>query len=202
MENKINRVGITSIVDEIISLYQRFGGEDYIGEPVSQIEHMCQTAQLAEKQGYDNEVILAALFHDIGHLCEHIMSVAHMDGYGVHDHEKLGADYLRDKGFSEKITRLVASHVAAKRYLTKRFPDYYEQLSSASKETLKFQGGVMTEEEALAFEADPLADLYITLRKWDEQAKQENIPLESLDHYRKMMEQHLLAQQNAPSYGY
>ncbi|MBC7687664.1 MAG: phosphohydrolase, partial [Aquabacterium sp.] len=28
--------------DEVLSLYQRFGGEDYIGEPVSQIEHMCQ----------------------------------------------------------------------------------------------------------------------------------------------------------------
>ncbi len=192
MEN----TAITSTVDEIISLYKRFGGEDYIGEPVSQIEHMCQTAQLAEAQGYDSEVILAAFFHDIGHLCEHIMSVAHMDGYGVHDHEKLGADYLLDKGFSEKIAKLVASHVSAKRYLTKRFPAYYDQLSTASKETLKFQGGVMTEEEALAFESDPLCDLYITLRKWDEQAKEENIPLPSLDHYRVMMEQHLLSQQN------
>lgn len=187
---------ITSTVEEIISLYKRFGDEDYIGEPVSQIEHMCQAAQLAEAQGYDTEVILAAFFHDIGHLCEHIMSVAHMDGYGVHDHEKLGADYLLDKGFSEKIAKLVASHVSAKRYLTKRFPEYYDQLSTASKETLKFQGGVMSEEEALAFEADPLCDLYIILRKWDEQAKEENIPLPSLDHYRVMMEQHLLSQQN------
>ena len=192
MENS----SIVSTVDEIISLYKRFGGEDYIGEPVSQIEHMCQAAQLAEEQGYDTEVILAAFFHDIGHLCKHIMSVAHMDGYGVHDHEKLGADYLLDKGFSKKIARLVASHVSAKRYLTKRDPDYYDQLSTASKETLKFQGGTMSEEEALAFEADPLCDLYITLRKWDEQAKEENIPLPSLDHYRVMMEQHLLSQQN------
>ncbi len=192
----MDQIQINSTVDQIISLYQRFGGDDYIGEPVSQIEHMCQTAQLAESQGYDTEVILAAFFHDIGHLCEHIMSVAHMDAYGVHDHEKLGADYLRDKGFSEKVTRLVASHVAAKRYLTKRFPEYYERLSPASKETLRFQGGIMTEEEALAFEADPLADLYITLRKWDEQAKEENMPMPSLNHYRVMMEQHLLSQQN------
>jgi phosphonate degradation associated HDIG domain protein len=188
---------ITSTVDEILSLYRRFGEEDYIGEPVSQIEHMCQAAQLAEAQGNDREVILAAFFHDIGHLCEHILSVAHMDGYGVHDHEKLGADYLRDKGFSEKIAKLVASHVAAKRYLTMRFPEYYEQLSLASKETLKFQGGIMTEEEAIAFEADPLCNLYITLRRWDEQAKEENIPLPSLDHYRVMMEEHLISQQKS-----
>ncbi len=31
-------------VDEILSLYEKFGNEDYIGEPVSQIEHMCQCA--------------------------------------------------------------------------------------------------------------------------------------------------------------
>ncbi|MGZ3901839.1 MAG: hypothetical protein ACXVDC_16045, partial [Bacteroidia bacterium] len=63
------------IVDEIMSLYNNYGNEDYIGEPVSQIEHMCQCAQLAEKEKYDEEVILAAFFHDLGHLCEHIMPV-------------------------------------------------------------------------------------------------------------------------------
>jgi len=36
----------------IISLYEQFGKEDYIGENVSQIEHMCQSAQLAIDQGY------------------------------------------------------------------------------------------------------------------------------------------------------
>lgn len=187
---------ITATVDEIIALYERFGGEDYIGEPVSQIEHMCQCAQLAEKEGYDAEVILAAFFHDIGHLCEHIMSVSHMDGYGVFEHEKLGADYLIDKGFSKKIAQLVASHVAAKRYLTYRYPEYFEKLSPASRETLAFQGGMMTEEEAIAFENDPLSDLYITLRKWDEKAKEEHIPLPSLNHYREMMLQHLQTQEN------
>lgn len=187
---------ITDTVEEILSLYRNYGNADYIGEPVSQIEHMCQCAQMAEKEGYDMEVILAAFFHDIGHLCEHIMPSTDMDGYGIVDHEKLGADYIRSKGFSEKIARLVASHVAAKRYLTFRFPEYYEKLSEASKQTLVFQGGMMTEEEALAFETDPLSDLYISLRKWDEQAKEEHIPLPPLDHYKKMMEQHLLIQQN------
>ncbi|MEO6639264.1 MAG: phosphohydrolase, partial [Ginsengibacter sp.] len=65
--------------DEVLSLYKQYGNEDYIGEPVSQIEHMCQCAQLAEKEDYDEEVILAAFFHDIGHLCEHIMDVNYMD---------------------------------------------------------------------------------------------------------------------------
>lgn len=183
---------VTKTVYEILSLYERFGGDDYIGEPVSQVQHMCQCAQLAEKAGYDEEVILAAFFHDIGHLCIHNTPVAFMEHYGVMDHERLGADYLAGKGFSEKITKLVASHVAAKRYLTFRFPGYYEKLSPASKETLLFQGGIMTEAEANDFEKDPLSDTYIALRKWDEQAKEEHIPLPPLDHYREMMTEHLL----------
>ncbi|WP_457835989.1 hypothetical protein, partial [Staphylococcus aureus] len=51
---------IEIIADEIISLYEQFGSEDYIGEPVSQIEHMCQSAELAEANGADRDTILAA----------------------------------------------------------------------------------------------------------------------------------------------
>jgi phosphonate degradation associated HDIG domain protein len=182
---------IKNTIDEVLSLYQKFGDEDYIGEPVSQIEHMCQCAQLAEEGGYDDEVILAAFFHDIGHFLEHVMPAGQMDGFGVVDHEKLGASYLHQKGFSEKISKLVTSHVAAKRYLTYRYPEYFDQLSEASKRTLEFQGGVMTQEEATGFENDPLHALYIQLRRWDEQAKETGRALPPLDHYRKMMEDHL-----------
>ncbi|MEO5892929.1 MAG: phosphonate degradation HD-domain oxygenase [Ferruginibacter sp.] len=182
---------IKETVDEILSLYQRFGDEDYIGEPVSQIEHMCQCAQLAEAGGFDEEVILAAFFHDIGHLLEHVMPAGQMDGFGVVDHEKLGAEYLQQKGFSEKVSKLVTSNVSAKRYLTFKYPEYFDQLSEASKRTLEFQGGVMTEDEAMAFEADQLHPLYIQLRKWDEQAKETEKPLPPLDHYRKLMIGHL-----------
>ncbi len=92
--------------DFIISLYEKYGGEDYIGEPVSQVEHMCQCAMLAEEEGYPEEIVLAAFFHDIGHLCEHIMPVKQMDGYGVVDHEKLGAGFLLSRGFSEILPTL------------------------------------------------------------------------------------------------
>lgn len=186
---------IADDVEEILSLYRMYGNADYIGEPVSQIEHMCQCAQLAEQEGYDAEVILAAFFHDIGHLCEQQIPASSMDGFGIIDHEASGAAFLRNKGFSEKITRLVASHVAAKRYLTFRFPDYYHKLSEASKQTLVFQGGVMTEEEAVVFEEDEWSALYIALRRWDEEAKQTGMPLPSLEHYRQMMEQHLFLQE-------
>src|ERR1700732_2180732 len=88
------------IVNEVFSLYEKHGNEDYIGEPVSQLEHMSQAAVLAEEEGFDDEVILAAFFHDIGHLCAEDAETESMDGFGNVDHEKLGADYLRERGFS------------------------------------------------------------------------------------------------------
>lgn len=189
---------IVQAVNEIFELYQKYGGEDYIGEPVSQVEHMCQAAQLAEEEGYPEEIILAAFFHDIGHFCEHIMPVEQMDGFGVVDHEKLGADFLRSKGFSEDIASLVQNHVQAKRYLTWHSPSYYEQLSGASKKTLEFQGGVMTSEEATLFESGHLFDLHIKLRRWDEKAKLENKPMPSLQKYKDMAMRHLAARQSFP----
>ncbi len=182
------------VADEVLDLYIRFGNEDYIGEPVSQIEHMCQAAQMAEKENYDEEVVLAAFFHDIGHLCEHIMEVEYMEEYGIVDHEKVGALYLSGKGFSKKITKLIASHVDAKRYLTYKNPAYYEKLSEASKKTLVFQGGKMSPQEVGQFERDELFTLYLTLRNWDEMAKEENIPLIPLEHFRQLIIHHLINQ--------
>jgi 2-amino-1-hydroxyethylphosphonate dioxygenase (glycine-forming) len=186
------------ITNEIMGLYEGYGGNEYAGEKVTQLEHMAQAAQLAEEQGYDEEVILAAFLHDIGHISEAakgdgITSAARgeMNGFGIVDHEALGADFLREKGFSKKIARLVESHVEAKRYLTVKDPSYYDQLSEASKKTLEFQGGPMTPEEADAFEQYPLFQLIVQMRKWDEQAKVVGMPLPDIEHYRRMIFHHL-----------
>jgi phosphonate degradation associated HDIG domain protein len=180
------------IVDEIFSLYERHGNADYIGEPVSQVEHMCQAAQLAEEEGCDDEVVLAAFFHDIGHLCEFIMPVELMEGVGVLDHESIGQAYLVNKGFSERIAKLVRSHVEAKRFLTFKFPAYFEKLSDASKLTLQHQGGRMNAEEAEAFETDPMFDLFIKMRTWDDLAKITNKALPDLNKYKQMAVLHLM----------
>lgn len=179
------------VAEEIISMYKNHGGEEYAGEKVSQLEHMVQSAQLAAQQGHDDEVVLAAFLHDIGHICVSAQGDQAMDGWGVKDHEEIGADYLKEKGFSKKVVRLVESHVEAKRYLTYRYPEYYDQLSAASKKTLEYQGGKMTQEEAEAFEHYPLFDLIIKMRRWDEEAKIENMHVPDLEHYKKMMITHL-----------
>jgi len=169
------------IVNEVFNLYNQFGNADYIGEPVSQLEHMSQAAVLAQQEGYDDEVILAAFFHDIGHICVMHNEANNMGGYGVKRHEQVGADYLRAKGFPERIAKLVENHVQAKRYLTFKNLGYYNALSEASKQTLVYQGGVMTTEEAEAFELDPLFTTSIRMRYWDEQAKDINVPIIDLE---------------------
>src|SRR6201985_304041 len=179
------------ITNEIMDLYAGYGGAEYAGEKVSQLEHMVQAAQLAEAQGFDEEVILAAFLHDVGHISEAAKGDNEMEGVGIKEHEELGAEFLREKGFSKKIVRLVESHVEAKRYLTIKDPSYYAQLSDASKKTLEYQGGPMTEEEAAAFEQYPLFHLIIQMRKWDELAKIENKPLPDMQHYRAMILHHL-----------
>lgn len=182
---------IQQTINEVFILFDKYGKDDYIGEPISQIEHACQSAQLAEAEGFDEEVILAAFFHDIGHLCAKEGVFESMDGYGVKRHEQIGADFLRSKGFSEKIARLVENHVQAKRYLTFKYPAYYEALSEASKKTLEFQGGKMTATEAVKFENDTLFSLSIQMRTWDEKAKEIGVELPDLNKYKQMAIKHL-----------
>lgn len=181
------------IVDEIFDLYRQHGGQDYIGEPVSQLEHMAQTAQLAKKDGYEDEVVLAAFFHDIGHLCANTNN-PHMNGYGMMNHEEIGAVFLKERGFSDRLVFLVKGHVAAKRYLTYKFPEYLNRLSEASRITLAFQGGIMTKLEAEEFEINQDANLMLKMRTWDDMAKITDIPVTNLEELKELALKHLIHQ--------
>ena len=180
-------------LETVFELYASLGEADYIGEPVTQLAHMQQAAWLARSAGADEALILAAFFHDLGHLCADI-DAPQMDGLGVVGHEQIGADYLKACGFSERVTAGVASHVAAKRYLCCRKPGYYDKLSKASKGTLNFQGGPMSEEEAQAFEAHPEYKDFLRLRSWDEAAKKIDGPIIELEELKAMAQRHLQQQ--------
>jgi predicted HD phosphohydrolase len=78
------------------------------------------------------------------------------------------------------MARLVEYHVQAKRYLTLREPGYFDRLSEASRRTLAYQGGVMTEAEADVFERDPLCAVSLRMRQWDELAKERAVPVMDL----------------------
>jgi predicted HD phosphohydrolase len=182
--------------DEIMYLISTYGHQDYLGEQVSQLEHMCQCAELARCAHATDEMILAAFLHDIGHLCSHLFASDEFQvgDYGLIDHDILGAKYLFQKGFSTEVVTLVGSHVQAKRYLAYVLPTYMEQLSWASIETLKQQGGPMTAEEAKRFEQDPQFQQYIQLRQWDESSKIPHQALPDLTFYEKLIYQHLVKQ--------
>jgi putative nucleotidyltransferase with HDIG domain len=180
------------IANEIINLLQSYGGSEYIGEPVTKLEHMIQSAELAIEQELSDEMVIAALLHDIGHICVEKVIENDMNGMGVIDHELIGANYLKEKGFSERIIQSVANHVPAKRYLCYKIPSYYQDLSDASKETLNFQGGIMNDQEAIIFEKSPYFSDIIAIRQIDDKAKIANKQLpESLIQFEEMIIEHL-----------
>lgn len=191
---------IEKTIETVLAVYRNRGHEAYHGEPVSQLEHAVQTAELAQHQHPDDpEFILAAFLHDFGHLCDSGSDDAGMDGYGVWQHEQIGARALQEFGFSEKITRLVAGHVQAKRYLVSTDPAYLEGLSVASKITLEKQGGLLCLEEQRAFEQDTLFDLHIGLRRLDEQAKVSGQLLPGIDWLEGLIRTHLTGER--PMFG-
>lgn len=188
----MERLIATEIAEEIIHLLLSNGGSEYIGEPVTKLEHMVQSAEIAAEKGLGEDLIIAALLHDIGHICEPTTDQNNMNGLGLQDHELLGGTYLQAKGFSELIVQSVALHVPAKRYLCYKFPEYFALLSEASLQTLAFQGGPMSESEAIAFEQNPYLESILAIRRIDEEAKIPNKPLpQSFELYKQMIIRHL-----------
>jgi 2-amino-1-hydroxyethylphosphonate dioxygenase (glycine-forming) len=175
-------------LDHIFGLYINYGNVDYIGETVSQTEHMVQAAMLAEKENSSFEIILAALFHDIGQL----INIEQTEKYGNKEHEKIGAEYLRNMGIPYPIPELVYNHVKVKRYLTYKYPNYHSTLTNASKQTLLDQGGPMSLEEATEFENDPLFEASLKIRKFDDLAKDPSIQIKPIEYYRSLCYSYLI----------
>ena len=169
---------MTEIVFELL---RNRGCADYIGEPVSQIEHMLEAGQCALDKGYPDFVITAALLHDIGHLLpDQIL----MDDLGVKDHEIVGANYLHSLGFNDEVCDLVRNHVNAKRYLVTINEDYV--LSEASARTLEYQGGRMSSAKLLEFKQRKNFDWYLKMRAIDELAKGDQISRLTLEDFRSI----------------
>ena len=67
MKPDIDGLSADTIVDFLGSIFARRGGEEYLGEPVTMGQHMLQGAAIAERSGEAEEIVVAALLHDIGH---------------------------------------------------------------------------------------------------------------------------------------
>ena len=183
-----------NIVDYLIELLKKKGSNiQYGNEDVTQLEHALQCAELAEQNNKSDAFITAALLHDIGHLLYEDKDPIHEGKDGVH--EDLGADYL-SKYFSEEVTLPIRAHVASKRYLAAIEDGYYDQLSEASKESLKVQGGIFTKEEAEEFINKPQMKEAVEMRRYGDQAKILNKVTPSLEHFRQYVENSFQASAN------
>lgn len=183
---------IEDTLAQIQSLFAAAKRADYVGEPVSQAQHALQAAALATISG-DEDLIIAALLHDVGHLCFPQAPV--MGDVGVLNHEQLGADYVFSLGFSKRVANLIVHHVNAKRYLVATNQNYANKLSDASRKTLEYQGGAMTELEVKQFDTEGDAEQILRLRAWDEAAKVSDKVVPGIESYLPMLRLHLEQQQ-------
>lgn len=164
----------------IEDLFARRGNQVY-GEAVPQIEHALQCAHAAERQGAIAPLITAALLHDVGHMLHADAGKAFAEG--VDDrHEAVGAQWLA-RWFVDDVTKPIALHVAAKRYLVRIDPHYAATLSPVSLRTLELQGGAMTDREAAAFAVARVAPAAVQVRRWDEIGKEPGRATPSLRHF-------------------
>ena len=191
---------ITEPRDQLFALLRQQGEAGYIGESVSQLAHALQSASLAQQESASEHLVLAALLHDIGHICD--PRAEQMPGVGVLRHEYVGAEFLRSLGMAEEVAELVEQHVNAKRYLTFRYPAYADKLSNASRQTLRYQGGPMNEDEARRFEQHPRFHDILKLRAWDEAAKRTDVEEPTLDYFRAMIRRNCGAPLTATQLGY
>ena len=173
-------------------------GHHHCGEPVSQLNHAIQAGKTAKFVfPNDPEFVTATLLHDVGYL------VAINDWkdkknvpnrfftLGVKNHERVGAEYLRKEGFSERTVEMVRCHVLAKLWKNEFDPFYKNTLSDASKKTLKEQNRFVVDFKPLTTNRD--MSQILRLRKIDERSKDPNLSykLESLDEFQKFIEQSL-----------
>src|SRR3954471_15398098 len=177
---------MSAIVDEIADLFADRGRAAYLGERVSIAEHMLQTADAAAQDGASDDLVAAALLHDVGHLL-HTMAADSAD-HGIDTvHEEVGARWL-SRAFPHSVTAPIRLHVAAKRYLCATSADYSNMLSPASVHSLMLQGGPMTAEEIVAFQSlDHWSDA-VRVRRWDDEGKVPGRVVASFEHYRPLLE--------------
>ena len=170
--------------EQIFQLLDSRGAGRYGLSAVTQKEHALQSADLATKRGLGDALVIAALFHDLGHLL--VGDDVNLAEQGVDDlHEETSANALA-KLFGNDVAEPVRLHVAAKRYLCAVNPAYYDKLSEDSRQSLLLQGGPMSPLEVAAFDKLDHRAAALALRLIDDEAKVTGLKTPGLESYRAM----------------
>jgi phosphonate degradation associated HDIG domain protein len=166
---------------DIEVLFARRGDEQYSGEPVTQLEHALQCAALAEAEGADDELVTAALLHDMGHLTQDHGATPTLRG--IDDRHQFVALPLLKGLFGARVLGAIGLHVDAKRYLCATRAGYLAALSADSQRSLALQGGVFDAAAAAEFIARPGAADAVRVRLWDDRAKAPDRSTPPLAHF-------------------
>ena len=193
----VENLNSKNIVAFLGDIFERCGDEEYLGEPVTMAEHMLQGATIAETNNLPEDIIVAALLHDIGHFTSEFGTFSMAD---THDrfHEEAGAQVLGEF-FPSVVTDCVRYHVAAKRYLCATNATYFDKLSSASVHSLNLQGGPMNKEEVIEFEKNPNLEKIIQVRYLDDAGKSATMQTPDFWHFapmvQRIVDQHFVRQE-------
>ena len=154
---------------------------------VTQLEHALQAAAMAQDAGMSDGMVIAALFHDVGHLFESEDDID-LASEGIDDkHEESSAEVLAPL-FGDAIAEPVRLHVASKRYLCAVEAAYFDALAPDSVTSLALQGGPMSEAEVAEFETNPYFADGVALRRIDDQAKVAGLKTPGIEAYRDIAE--------------
>jgi len=176
----------STIVPFLADIFLRRGDEEYLGEPVTMAEHMLQGAYFASEANESDDIIVAALLHDIGHFTSEF-GMFSMEDTVDRWHEDAGAKIL-ENFFPPVITDCVRYHVAAKRYLCATDSSYFGALSKASVHSLNLQGGPMSSSEVKEFDENPNLDAIVKVRRYDDKGKIAKLATPPFKHYEVMIQ--------------
>lgn len=165
------------LVQTIETVYR--STEDMQGEQITPYEHALQTADLALKsQPNHPEIVVAALLHDIGRvLCP-----------GSKDPEQVSYNLLYPI-WGEDVACPVCNQIKAKRFLLAIDGAYAVHLSKASLDRLLMQGGAYSQDspEYTAFKKEPYFEESVTLRLWEDCAKDTARATRSFQDYQQIL---------------
>jgi phosphonate degradation associated HDIG domain protein len=177
-------------IDFIFDLFAQQGAREYMGEAVTMSQHMEQSAACASADGAADNLVIAALLHDIGHFIgEHPIEA--LENGIDNNHEDIGASYLAAH-FPTSVSEPVRLHVAAKRYLCATDDGYQSRLSDASINSLMVQGGPMNAAEIEHFEANPHHRDAVSLRRYDDDGKVAGLTIKPVTAYRETLKSLML----------
>lgn len=176
--------------EKIMSALRAVEDLPYDGEAVDQLQHALQCAALAREAGYDSEVVVAALLHDIGR-----SPVVLQEVEAPGEHGEIADRWLAPL-VGERVAWLTGQHVPAKRYLVATDASYERGLSETSRRTLLAQGGPMNAREVERFESHPGWRDAVALRRWDDLGKDPYAEVPPLEAYEEDLKDVIAARVN------